>query len=71
MRANMNSQPPLAEIAEHIDSVFGKNFAQRHPDFVGRYLVAHAIREIDETLAQGIALISKTGPAGLLKFLTG
>lgn len=67
---NMNAQPPLSEIVAHIDKVLGKGYAREHPDLIGQYLLAHAIREIDETLAQAVSLVSKIGPTGLFKFLT-
>ncbi len=66
-----NTQPQLADAMKRIDQQFGTGYAKEHPELVGSYLVAHAIREIDETLASTAQSLldfsSKTGP--LLKLL--
>jgi hypothetical protein len=67
----MNTQPHLAEAVKQIDKQFGTGYAKEHPELTGQYLVAHAIREIDETLAstaqQLLDLPDKVGP--ILKLL--
>jgi hypothetical protein len=61
-----STQSQLAEAVKRIDQQFGTGYAKDHPELVGSYLVAHAIREIDETLASTaqslLDLSSKTGP---------
>jgi hypothetical protein len=47
----MKTQPQLTRAIEHIDKEFGTGYSHEHPELVGQYLIAHAIREIDETLS--------------------
>lgn len=67
----MSTRPQLAEAKEHIDQVFGVRYAVEHPELVGWYLMAHAVQEIDETLASTaqslLNLSDKARP--ILKFL--
>jgi hypothetical protein len=66
----MSTQPQLEEAVKQIDKQFGAGYAKDHPELVGRYLVAYAIREIDETVASAaqslLDLPNKTGLLGLL-----
>lgn len=65
------TQPQLADAVKQIDKVFGAGYAKDHPELVGHYLLAHAVREIDETLASTAqSLLNLTDKAGpLLKIL--
>jgi hypothetical protein len=47
----MITQPQLTNAIEQLDREYGRGYAKEHPELVGQYLVAHAIREIDETLS--------------------
>ena len=67
----MSTQPQLAEAVNQVDKLFGSGYAREHPELIGRYLIAHAIQEIDETIASTaqslLDLPDKMG--SVLKFL--
>jgi len=67
-----STQPQLADAVKQIDKVFGTGYAKDHPELTGPYLVAQAIREVDETLASTAqSLLDLSGKAGPLFKLLG